>query len=133
MHAAFQDEISQLMFPAVLSPESHAILAARDLKALRDDKQVHYLKVTDLANGEIIAAARWLIIDPPRSREDWEKETREREMPKEGNIELKRAFLAILTEQRIKWMTGKPVMCQYPLSSPGRTSPIFDRDVKLTV
>jgi hypothetical protein len=110
-YAAFRSAFARHAFPLTRGQEQIDQDVEKHRKSMREDADVHFLKVvdTDLDN-KIIACAKWRINEEERTQEEFEKSL--------GSVQddwtpVLKEFYGWLTEMRKKWMGTKPFYCGF--------------------
>jgi hypothetical protein len=107
-HAAFEGSVNKIFYNRTVSEESKSSIAAYNLKLMRENPTLKYLKATDSSTGQIIACAKWEVLPRARSDEEVEAGLGAPVTVPECNLPCWNAFFTMLNETRRELMGGRP-------------------------
>lgn len=105
--------MTKLLKPSTISDDYIQTGIDKHLKSLREERDVHYLKVIDTdLGGKMIAGAKWRVNEKSRTEEDVRKT-----LPVSGKSEEGRPaaqdFMNYLARVRWEYMEAKPFYCMF--------------------
>jgi hypothetical protein len=106
--------MTKILVPNPTPPDYAEKLIEKNLKSMREEKDVVYLKVidTDILNGKMIAAAKWRINKKERTEEEVRK-TLPVPGPDEEGKPAVQDFWNFLARVRWEYMGTKPFFCKF--------------------